>query len=291
MAVPTRTAMTMAIVDGFGSGDAGVIEDMATTVLEVSKPQMVWARSHERRHRVSRANVEVTPALESTNMTSSDDISHPLVAAVYDYVVPERTLFGPHREYLAADLSGRVLDLGAGTGAHFPHVAGSDDLEFHAIEPDPHMRKRAREKAREVGLGVDLRDARAESLPYPDDAFDVVLSSVVFCTVQDPGAALEEVARVLKPGGELRFLEHVQADGWRAKGQDFLTPVWERCAGGCHLNRNTVERFVTHDAFGVEDAERLSFGVFPVTPIVRGRLRRRREGVVDLSGLESAFGT
>ena len=242
---------------------------------------MVWARSHERRHRVSRANVEVTPALESTNMTSSDDISHPLVAAVYDYVVPERTLFGPHREYLAADLSGRVLDLGAGTGALFPHVTGAGDLEFHAIEPDPHMRKRAREKAREVGLGVDLRDARAESLPYPDDAFDVVLSSLVFCTIADPDAAVSEVARVLKPGGEVRFFEHVHADGALGTGQEDVNPMWRRLAGGCNLDRRTVERFVGHGAFDVLEVERLESGALSITPFVRGRLRRRRDGTLS----------
>ena len=230
-------------------------------------------------------------AAEPASRTDPDhDIEHPVFAALYD-LLPQSALIRPHREYLARDLSGRVLELGCGNGEQFPFVVDgrAGDLEYHAIEPDPHMRKRAVENAREAGLAVDLRDARAESLPYPDDAFDVVLSGVVFCTVQDPDAALEEVARVLEPGGEFRFLEHVRSDGWRAAGQDLLTPLWERAAGGCHLNRNTVDRFVAHDAFEVVDAERLEFGVFPVTPIVRGTLRRRREGV-DLSGFGSPFG-
>ncbi|MFC4543137.1 class I SAM-dependent methyltransferase [Halosolutus amylolyticus] len=221
------------------------------------------------------------PTHDGTRTTcgeSTDEVSHPLVAAVYDWVVPERALFAPHRRYLTADLSGRVLDVGAGTGANVPHVAASDDeIEFHAIEPDPHMRRQAARKARAVGCRVDLRDARAESLPYPDDAFDVVLAGLVFCTIADPDVALDEVARVLKPGGELRFLEHVRADGWRAAGQDVLNPLWERAAGGCQLNRDTVDRFVCHDAFDVEEIDRLSVGIFPATPIVRGRLRRRRD--------------
>ncbi|WP_265108447.1 class I SAM-dependent methyltransferase [Halosolutus halophilus] len=221
---------------------------------------------------------------------ASDDISHPLVAAVYDWVVPERTLFAPHRRYLTADLAGRVLDVGAGTGANFPHVAASDrDVEFHAIEPDPYMRRRAAQKAREVGCAVDLRDARAESLPYPDDAFDVVVAGLVFCTIRDPDAALAEVARVLKPGGEFRFLEHVRADGWRAAGQNLLNPLWERVAGGCQLNRATVERFVCHDDFDVDEIERLSIGLFPATPIVRGRLERRRDGAGGLSVSEFLY--
>ncbi|OIB56057.1 class I SAM-dependent methyltransferase [Natrialba sp. SSL1] len=207
----------------------------------------------------------------------TNEISHPLVATVYDLVVPDRLLFEPHRHYLTRDLSGRVLDIGAGTGANVPYLAEADStVEIHAIEPDQHMRRQAVTKAREYGCAVDLRDARAESLPYPDDAFDVVLASLVFCTIQDPDAALEEVARVLKPDGEFRFLEHVHADGWRATGQHVLNPLWERVAGGCQLTRDTVERFVCHDEFAVEQIERIDRGVFPATPIVRGTLRRRR---------------
>ncbi len=210
---------------------------------------------------------------------TNDEISHPLFAALYDRMGAMERLLKPHREYLAADLEGRVLELGAGTGNTFPYVApAADDLEYHAIEPDPHMRTRAQTQASETGLAVDLRGARAESLPYPDDAFDVVLSGMVFCTVADPAAATDEVARVLKPGGEFRFLEHVHADGWRATGQAVLNPLWERVAAGCQLDRQTVERFVAHDAFRVDEVERLELGVFPATPFVRGRLYRRRGG-------------
>ncbi|NGM67917.1 class I SAM-dependent methyltransferase [Natronolimnobius sp. AArcel1] len=209
------------------------------------------------------------------------DIAHPRFAALYD-LLPQRLLLGPHRESLAVELAGRVLEIGAGNGAMFPFVAeeaATDTLEYHAIEPDPHMRERAVATAQETGLAVELRDARAESLPYPDDAFDVVISSMVFCTVQEPEAALSEVFRVLRPGGEFRFLEHVRADGWRETGQNLLTPVWKRAAGGCHLNRDTVGLFVSHDGFAVDEIERLSFGVFPATPFVRGTLHKRRETV------------
>lgn len=222
--------------------------------------------------------------LQSTSESEShrqDEIAHPVFAALYDRL-PDDRLLRPHHEYLAADLSGHVLDLGAGTGALFPVVLaaaessdGDRDLEYHAVEPDPHMRRRAKRRAADLGFAVDLRDGRAESLPYPDDAFDTVLASVVFCTIGDPDAALDEVARVLKPDGEFRFLEHVHADGWRATAQDVLNPLWQRAAGGCQLNRETLERFVGHDAFDALEVERLSIGVFPATPFVRGRLRRR----------------
>ena len=209
------------------------------------------------------------------------DHQHPtksgLFAALYDRL-PDRFLIGPHREYLAADLSGPVLDLGAGTGAMFPYAAEATDgdLEYHAIEPDPKMRHRAAGTAADVDVAVHLRDARGENLPYADDSFDVVFSSLVFCTIPAFDEALDEVARVLRPGGELRFLEHVRNDGWRARVQDVLTPLWARAAGGCQLNRETVARFVGHDAFEVLEVERANVGVFPATPIVRGRLRRRQ---------------
>ncbi|SDR04061.1 class I SAM-dependent methyltransferase [Natronobacterium texcoconense] len=215
---------------------------------------------------------------ETTGRDHDGEIDHPVFAALYD-LIPQSLFLRTHREYLARDLSGRVLEIGVGNGAMFPYVVegASDDLEYHAIEPDPNMRSRANRRARESGLSVDLQDARAESLPYRDDTFDVVLSGMVFCTVQDPDAALAEVARVLKPGGEFRFLEHVGTDGWRRSGQDLLNPVWEQAAGGCQLNRDTVDRFADRDEFAVAEIRRLEFGIFPVTPFVRGTLCRRRE--------------
>ncbi|QFU81405.1 class I SAM-dependent methyltransferase [Natronorubrum aibiense] len=222
--------------------------------------------------------------MSDQNAQSSHDhgIAHPLFATLYDRL-PQSALLAPHRNYLVDDLSGRVLELGCGTGDMFPFVADATPtaFEYHAIEPDPHMRTRAARTADDVGLEVDLRDARAEALPYPDDSFDVVLASVVFCTIQDPDTALEEVVRVLKPGGEFRFFEHVHADGWRGTGQTLLNPVWERVAGGCQLTRETIPRFVGHDALAVEEVDRLEFGLFPATPFVRGTVRRRRNGLLE----------
>ncbi len=200
------------------------------------------------------------------------EISHPVFAAVYDPLVPEERLFEPHREYLAAGLTGRVLDLGAGTGASFPHLRETD---LHAIEPDPHMRRRAARKARDLGVTVEIRGDRAEDLSYPDGTFDAVVAAVVFCTIAEPDRALSEVARVLEPGGEFRFLEHVRDDGWRGRLQRAIDPVWTRLAGGCHLTRDTVGTFVSHDAFEVIEIERVDVGITPTRPFVRGRLRRR----------------
>lgn len=201
--------------------------------------------------------------------------SHPLFAALYDPMAQlAECRLRPHREWLARDLSGAVLDVGAGTGAQFPYLCASPgSVELHAIEPDPHMRKRARERARDLDCEIDLRDARAESLPYPDDAFDAIVAAVVFCTIGDPDRALDELARVLAPDGEIRFLEHVRAPGWRGRLQGALTPCWRRAAGGCELDRRTVRRFAGRPELALVEHERVGLGVTPVAPVVRGRLR------------------
>jgi SAM-dependent methyltransferase len=204
---------------------------------------------------------------------------HPLVAALYDTVTAPLERFGvrPHREYLARDLWGPVLDLGAGTGAMFPYfrASGTEATKVVATEPDRHMRKRAVSKAEELGFEVEVRGAPAEELPFPDGHFETVVASMVFCTIGDVEAALSEVRRVLEPGGELRFLEHVRADGWRERLQEFVAPVWKRVAGGCHVNRRTGATLAAHPGFDVVEMDRLDFGVPPAWPFVRGRVRRR----------------
>ncbi|WP_350355381.1 class I SAM-dependent methyltransferase [Haloglomus halophilum] len=206
--------------------------------------------------------------------------AHPWFARLYDPVMraSEEKLFPPHREYLARDLSGDVLDLGAGTGAMLPYyetAIQSGAATVTVLEPDPHMRERAVAEARRLDLDVRVSDARAEALPFPDDSFDVVVASMVFCTIPDPEAALDEAARVLRPGGEFRFLEHVAEEGWRRFAQRALAPLWSRLAGGCRLTRHTGDQFGEHDAFTVADIERRHLGVFPVRPFVRGTLERR----------------
>jgi ubiquinone/menaquinone biosynthesis C-methylase UbiE len=210
-------------------------------------------------------------------MADTETPEHPLFAAIYDPATAavERTLLRPHRRYLVDDLRGPVLDLGAGTGATFPYFAAEGPVSLHAVEPDPHMRRQARQRAADLDLAVDVRAAGAESLPYADDTFQTVVASMVLCTIPDAEAALSEVARVLRPGGELRFLEHVLDDGWRARVQSLLAPLWERVAGGCHLTRRTGALLAAHPAFDVVELDRLHLGVTPVRPFVRGRLRKR----------------
>ena len=204
--------------------------------------------------------------------------THPLFARIYDpaTAIIERTILRPHREYLVEGLEGAVLDLGAGTGAMFPYFSAvGSSATLHAIEPDPHMRRQAVEKADALGLDIDIRKAGAESLPYAEDSFDTVIASMVFCTIPDFAAALSEVSRVLKPGGEFRFLEHVLDDGWRARLQSLLAPLWKRVAGGCHLTRQSASLFAAERTLDIVEMDRVNLGVTPVRPFVRGRLRRR----------------
>lgn len=211
-------------------------------------------------------------------MTTEDSPSHPFFAAVYDPVTKhaEETLLHEHREYLATNLHGVVLDLGAGTGAMFPYLKTPVDHDqshaLHAIEPDPHMRRRAVQKASDLDIDIEIRSEGAQSLPYADDSVDIVIASLVFCTIPDVESALDEVARVLKPGGEVRFLEHVHADGWHAHMQNIVNPLWKRGAAGCHLNRDTETIFRNDEHFEVAEFDKLDLGIPPVKPFIRGTL-------------------
>lgn len=140
------------------------------------------------------------------------------------------------RARLLARAKGDVVELGAGTGLnrqHYPDAVGRLVL----TEPDPHMAKRLRDRAD----GAEVVEAGAERLPLPDASADTVVSTLVLCTVGDADATLREVARVLRPGGELLFYEHVRApDGHGlTRWQDRLERPWGWFAGGCHPNRDT----------------------------------------------------
>lgn len=213
---------------------------------------------------------------------ADSDTGNRLFAAVYDPAtwVFERTLFARHRSWLVEDLHGTVLDLGSGTGAMFPYyaraMAADPEIELRAVEPDQHMRRRANERARELGVDVTVRPDRAEDLSDPDDSVDVLVSALVLCTVDDPGAAIDEVARALRPGGEFRFLEHVHAGGVLARAQTALAPAWERLAAGCHLDRSPGERLHADDRFEVTTIEGFR-AIPPAEPLIRGIARRRED--------------
>ncbi|MDX1659682.1 MAG: methyltransferase domain-containing protein [Nitriliruptorales bacterium] len=172
-----------------------------------------------------------------------DTARNPLLAAVYDLVMKPMESLGlaGQRARTAGAARGRVLEIAAGTGAMFRHYPPEEVEGVVATEPDPDMLRRARGRAQDAPVPVELQLADAQALPFEDQSFDTVLVALSLCTIPDPVAALSEARRVLRPDGRLVFLEHVRSRrGWVASLQHALTPVWRQVAGGCHLDRDTV---------------------------------------------------
>ena len=145
---------------------------------------------------------------------------------------------GGRRRRLLAGARGAVLEIGGGTGANLAHYRDVDRVTI--AEPDPFMRSRIGPKLEVARVPVEVSATGAEALPFPDGSFDTVVSTLVLCTVPDQAAVLDEVGRLLRPGGRLLFIEHVRAAGPMARWQDRLEPLWRRLLGGCHPNRDTV---------------------------------------------------
>src|SRR5712691_3405328 len=161
--------------------------------------------------------------------------------ALYDFFGERlEKSFAEHRRKAIADASGRVLEIGAGTGFNLPHYpAGSEELVVS--EPNPGMLRRARRRA--TDRPTTFVQAAAESLPFEDSSFDTVVSTLVLCSVEDVDRALAEIHRVLRAGGQLIFVEHVRSDNPRmARWQDRLERPWHALADSCHPNRATLER-------------------------------------------------
>lgn len=179
-------------------------------------------------------------------MRKAHDEGHPVFAACYDLVTGygDRRIIGPERRRLIASAHGRVLEVGVGTGASFPDWQAAQSagrvVSVAAVEPDPHMRRRAADRADRLGLEVDLRGAAAERLPFDDGAFDAVAAFLVLCTVADPDRALAEMHRVLRPGGTFVFIEHVRGDEAARRWQRRIRPVWAGIGAGCQLDRDTI---------------------------------------------------
>jgi SAM-dependent methyltransferase len=178
--------------------------------------------------------------------------------------------FAEHRRKALADARGRVLEIGAGTGFNLPHYpAGIDELVV--TEPNAGMLRRARRRA--TDKPVRFVQAAAESLPFADSSFDTVVSTLVLCSVDDVDRVLAEIHRVLSPGGQLIFVEHVRSsDPRRARWQDRLERPWRVLADGCHPNRATLER-IEAGPFEVMQVERGELPKSPpiVRPLVAGR--------------------
>lgn len=187
-------------------------------------------------------------------------VHHPLFARMYQRMGASMELAGvaEHRRRLLAGLIGRVVEVGAGNGLNFSHYPETV-TEVIAVEPEPYLRVRAKEAARNAPVKVSVIDGDAEHLPLHDGSVDAAVTSLVLCSVGDPSAALSEIRRVLQPRGELRFYEHVRASDARlARLQRLVDPIWTRFAGGCRLTRNTLEA-VKAAGFIVDECEQFLF--------------------------------
>lgn len=165
-----------------------------------------------------------------------------MVAALYDVLMVPNDWLGLRRQRarLAESATGRVLEIGVGTGLNLAHFDRA--TEVVAIDPDPHMLKRAAKRASRAPCPVDLEVLPGERMHFTEAEFDTVVISLILCTIPDPAVALQEAHRVLKATGSLVFLEHIRSPHpATARFQDMITPYWRRVSGGCHTNRSTLD--------------------------------------------------
>ncbi len=177
------------------------------------------------------------------------------------------------RDQLAA-ATGRVLEIGAGSGLSVPHYpAGLEELVL--LEPNPAFRIRLRELLDRTHVPAAIVDGDVHDLPFPDSSFDTVTASLVFCSVDFPARALAEVHRVLRPSGRFLFHEHVRGGPVRGVLQDLLTPLHRGLADGCHANRD-FEALLASSPLNVESIAHLRMPTWIPTlvPLVVGAARR-----------------
>lgn len=184
---------------------------------------------------------------------------HPLFARFYGRVSPlmNRGL-ASHRRTLLAGLTGRVIEVGAGDGPNFAHYP-EEVTAVLAVEPEPHLRRLAEAAAARVPVRVEVVDGFADRLPADDASCDAAVVSLVLCTVPDPAAALAEIIRVIRPGGQLRFFEHVRADtpARRRVQRVADATLWPLLNGGCHPVRDTATS-IERAGFAITRLDRLT---------------------------------
>ena len=213
-----------------------------------------------------------------------------MFAAVYDPFLALGELAGlrRHRRRLLASARGRVVELGAGTGLNLSYYSG--ELEaLILVEPDAAMRRRLVRRVRGSGRAAHIVEASAERLPLADGSVDTIVATLVLCTVDDPQRVLDEIARVLRPHGELLFIEHVRAQSLRlARWQDRLHRPWRRFACGCRCNRATVE-LMRASGFEVDVAQATWWAMPPIVrPLAIGHARPRRQDDLNTHAVTSA---
>ena len=212
-------------------------------------------------------------------MLMSEVACHPIFARVYAPFaeMSDRRGGAEHRGKLLGGLSGRVVEAGAGSGSNFRHYPEGVNHVL-AVEPERYLRERAHAAAAQAEVSVSIEDGTADRLPGEDESFDAGVVALVLCTVPDQTAALAELHRVIRPGGELRFYEHVVASSrWPARVQRLADATfWPHLAGGCHLARDTTAA-IGQAGFRIETCERFAYSpapFLPPDPHILGNARR-----------------
>ncbi len=154
-------------------------------------------------------------------------------SVTYDKMVADR------KRALLGGLHGSVLEIGAGTAPNLSYYPA--DVNWIGIDPNPAMFPYAQKEAQRLGRQIELRSGQSEQLDMPDGSMDAIVSTLVICSVHDPHKTLQEIMRVLRPGGQFVFIEHVAAPAKSSLRslQRLINPFWKLGADGCHLDRET----------------------------------------------------
>lgn len=199
---------------------------------------------------------------------TSRTLDHPFFARMWTVMSAHETpLLRRLRTENLAGLSGRVLEVGAGTGTNFEFYPDTV-REVVALEPETRLAPKAREAAAAVPIPVTVVESTIETMPPATEPFDAVVCSLVLCSVDDPDSVLRQLNSVLRPGGELRYFEHVASPGWRGGLQRVADATfWPRIAGNCHTHRHT-EQAITAAGFSITTARhQMTFPAWVPMPV------------------------
>ncbi|MDQ0970909.1 ubiquinone/menaquinone biosynthesis C-methylase UbiE [Neobacillus niacini] len=190
----------------------------------------------------------------------------------YDFFMGplERKKFIKVRQDLLKSATGKVLEIGSGTGVNFPLYRNADHVI--AIEPSQHMIDQSQSRSKLAVVPIEMVNASAERLPFEDHTFDTVVATLVFCTIPNVDEAINELKRVCKPNGKILLFEHVKMENTLLSSmQEGLTPLWKKICDGCCLNRETLKAF-TSRGLKIERVEKFYKDLFIVA-----ELRNRKE--------------
>jgi SAM-dependent methyltransferase len=206
--------------------------------------------------------------------------SHPVFARIFvrSSASMDRAGLAGHRRRLLEGLTGEVIEVGAGNGMNFRHYPAGV-MRVLAVEPDPYLRAHAEAAARLAAPSIDVVAGVADHLPAADGAFDAAVVSLVLCSVPDQRRALLEVRRVLRPGGRLRFMEHVRGRSVALRRVQSLLDktIWPFAVGGCHCGRDTAAA-IRAAGFAIESLDDFRFPdsrlTTPTSPHIIGTASR-----------------